>query len=671
MAVAAPTLKSRLASQGPSLLAAGLTVLLVLLALMQHRWLVQVSEAERERARAHVRSAAAAFARDFNEPLSRLAFDFLPLFQLPQGEAALAELLAGRLERWRSTTTDPDLVKNLWILDPAEGATSGLRRLDEKTSTFEPVSVVPPQLKGLVGRMADLAEAETGEDGSPGRFLRRIYENGELEPLDEKIPALLLPLPRRGLEQIVFLPSGSAARNEPPRLSGNAPAWLILELDREVLQKRRLTRLAAEYFPEPGFGLRVVSKTDPASRIFEAGRALPTDGKIEAEADLFGPLVFARPAPTGPAFEIPPPIRSVPAPPAPPPPVDPPEQIEPPEPERLPTATRAPAPPASPAPPSPRSAPLPAAADRLFWVSRFDAPGSPLSQGRWRLQVFHEAGSLDAAVDAAQRRNLSIAFGILLVLGASILFLAKAAGKAQDLARRQMELVAGVTHELLTPLAAMKSAGQNLRDGVVQEGPKVARYGELIVQESDRLSGLVGQVLLWAGLSSHDTGGLRRERLDPAELAQAALEELKPGLETAHFEVELLTEDDLPSLDGDRAALRQALGNLIANAIKYGRPAAGPPWLQVAVRPDKGGRQVVFAVADRGEGIAADDLPHLFEPFYRGRKVVASTLAGAGLGLALVRRIAEAHGGEIRVQTAVGRGTTFSLCLPAAAGDPP
>lgn len=613
-------LNTLLKNKGPYLLAAGLTGLLVFLAFLQHRWLVQVSEAERERARAHVRSAAAAFARDFNEPLSRLAFDFLPLFQLPQDEAALAELLAGRLERWRSTTIDPDLVENLWILDPADPSAVGLRRLDEKTSAFEPVPVVPPQLQGLVGRMA--------------------------EPLDEKIPALLLPLPRRGL-------------------SGNAPAWLVLELDREVLQERRLARLAAEYFPEASFGLRVVSKADPSQRIFEAGQALPKDGNIEAEADLFGPLVFARPpAPVGTPFEIPPP-----------PPVDPPEQVDPPEPERAPLATSAPAPPATPATPSPPSAPFPPVADRLLWVSRFDAPGSPMSQGRWRLQVFHEAGSLDAAVDAAQRRNLSIAFGILLVLGSSILFLAKAAAKAQGLARRQMELVAGVTHELLTPLAAMKSAGQNLRDGVVQEGPKVVRYGELIVTESDRLSGLVGQVLLWAGLASQDIGGLRRERLDAAELAKAALEELKPGLETAHFEVELLTEDDLPGLSGDAAALRQALGNLIANAIKYGRPAAGPPWLQVTVRRaarrEKGGRQVVFTVADRGEGIAAEDLPHLFEPFYRGRKVVASTLAGAGLGLALVRRIAEAHGGEIRVESVPGRGTTFTLSLPAATGDLP
>ena len=651
--------KTLLKNKGPYLLAAGLTGLLVLLAFLQHRWLVQVSEAERERARAHVRSAAAAFARDFNEPLSRLAFDFLPLFQLPQDQAALAELLAGRLERWRSTTTDPDLMKSLWILDLNEEATFALRRLDEKTSAFEPMATVPPQLQGLVSRLTDRAAADAGDDGSapPGRFLRRLYENGELEPLDEKIPALLLPLPRRGQ-------------------TGSAPAWLFLELDREVLQERRLARLAAEYFPEASFGLRVVSKADPSQPIFEAGQTLPKDGKIEVEAELFGPLVFARPpAPAGPVFEIPLAMRSAPAPAAPLPPVDPPEQVDPPGPDRAPLATSAPAPPATPATPSPPSAPFPPPADRLFWTSRFDAPGSPMGEGRWRLLVFHEAGSLDAAVDAAQRRNLSIAFGILLVLGSSILFLAKAAAKAQDLARRQMELVAGVTHELLTPLAAMKSAGQNLRDGVVQEGPKVVRYGELIVKESDRLSGLVGQVLLWAGLSSQNTGGLRRERLDAVELAKAALEELKPGLETAHFEVELLTESDLPSLSGDAAALRQALSNLIANAIKYGRPAAGPPWLQVtvrrAVRREKGGNQVVFTVADRGEGIAAEDLPHLFEPFYRGRKVVASTLAGAGLGLALVRRIAEAHGGEVRVESVPGRGTTFTLCLPAASGDLP
>jgi signal transduction histidine kinase len=210
----------------------------------------------------------------------------------------------------------------------------------------------------------------------------------------------------------------------------------------------------------------------------------------------------------------------------------------------------------------------------------------------------------------------------------------------------------------------MKSAGQNLRDGVVQEAPKVSRYGELIVNESDRLSGLVGQVLSWAGMGSQATAA-RRERVSPAQIAREALEDQRPGLETADFGIVLEAPEDLPALWADPAALRQALGNLIANAIKYGKPAEGRPWLRLAAFLEKGGRRVVFTVADRGPGIAAEDLPHLFEPFYRGRRVVASNLAGAGLGLALVRRIAENHGGELAVSQA-GGGATFSLVLPAA-----
>lgn len=706
MAAATPTQSSRLQGKGPYLLAAGLTALLLLLAFLQHHWLVQVSEAERDRARAHVRSAAAAFTRDFNEPLNRLAFDFLPLFQIPRDERSLAELLAGRLERWRSTASEPALVKTLWILHRGEGAPVGLRRLDEKAAAFEPIPVLPEHLIQLVGRINELMGS--GERGlAPGRGLRRWIESGELEILDDDIPALVLPLPGRGLETFVFAPEGALPRGPArPAEGGGGLAWLILELDRQVLLEGSLPRLAAEYFPERAFGLRIVKKADPTWLIFEAGHAMPKAATIEVEAELFGPLVFVRPprAVERP-FEIPAP-RSRPEPPEPPLPVDPPEKTEPlqraaapppfarngsadPIAVELPRAPapRAPAPPepppvaewthradpvatTTPAPASPPAAPLPPGADRLLWFSRVE-PGSPMNEGRWQLQVFHQAGSLDAAVDAAQRRNLGLAFGILLVLGTSMLFLAKAASKAQELARRQMELVAGVTHELLTPLAAMKSAGQNLRDGVVQEPPKVARYGELIVKESDRLSSLVGQVLLWAGLSSEGTGGRRREKIEPRALAAAVLEEQKPGLETANFEVELVAEDDLPPLDGDPLALRQALGNLVANAIKYGRPATGRPWLQIAVRREKGGRQVVFTVADHGEGIAAADLPHLFEPFYRGQKVVASTLAGAGLGLALVRRIAEAHGGEIRVDTGVGRGATFFLSLPVATQESP
>jgi len=670
-------------SYAPPALAATLSVLLLVLAFLQHRWLVQVSEAERDRAHAHVESAAVAFAREFNEPLSRLAFDFLPLFHPPGGDreeqGPLAALLMNRLERWRGTAAEPELLQAVWVVSRPEQQPErlDLRRLEEAAGRLTGPMAWPPELAPLGER---LRRQDPVPPGWPFRQ-RRASAGGEM--LDETIPALVVPLFDRLPDVLESRPlGGEAPRRAMWRGNGR---WLVLQLDRRVLAERILPELAERHLSGDGFGLRIVSKASPAEIVFASGRPMPADATIETTADLFGPLFFSR------SFRLPLP-GGVPPPPEPAAPVAPPEPPEPPTPpraaapaaplQRLPAAPLAapalpPAPPAAPAPaPAPPSpATLAGDAQRggsLMYFGRGEEPGGPveLGDGRWRLEVFHEEGSLDLAIDHAQRRNLSVAFGILLVLGLSMLFLARAARRAQELARRQMELVAGVTHELLTPLAAMNSAGQNLRDGVVKEPLKVSRYGELIVKESDRLSDLVGQVLLWAGLSSHEAARSHRETIEARQLIEEALEDLRPALETANFEIALALAPDLPPFEGDKASLRKALGNLIANAVKYGRKPESRPHLQLSARLEKNGRRLAIAVADRGPGIAAEDLPHLFEPFYRGRKVVASNLAGAGLGLALVRRIAQAHGGELRAGGVPGAGAVFTLFLPLPAGGP-
>ena len=112
---------------------------------------------------------------------------------------------------------------------------------------------------------------------------------------------------------------------------------------------------------------------------------------------------------------------------------------------------------------------------------------------------------------------------------------------------------------------------------------------------------------------------------------------------------------------GDATALRSALQNLISNAIKYGGEA---PWVRVSVKPTSS-KSVRITVADRGLGIAAEDRKHIFEPFYRGREAVSRQIQGSGLGLHLVRRIIEAHGGQVSVQSELGQGSTFTIDLPA------
>ena len=123
-------------------------------------------------------------------------------------------------------------------------------------------------------------------------------------------------------------------------------------------------------------------------------------------------------------------------------------------------------------------------------------------------------------------------------------------------------------------------------------------------------------------------------------------------------------------MQGDATALRSALQNLISNAVKYGGDAR---WVRVTAQ--KGAERgpaanVVFTVEDRGLGIDADDRRHIFEPFYRGREAVSRQIKGSGLGLNLVQRIAEAHGGRVAVTSEPGKGSTFTITLPGVP-DPP
>jgi signal transduction histidine kinase len=137
--------------------------------------------------------------------------------------------------------------------------------------------------------------------------------------------------------------------------------------------------------------------------------------------------------------------------------------------------------------------------------------------------------------------------------------------------------------------------------------------------------------------------------------------------------VEVAIADNLPNVVGDVSALKSALQNLISNAVKYGGPAR---WLRVSatragLEPGAGNREPVrFTVEDRGMGINADEQKSIFEPFYRGRDAVSQQIQGSGLGLNLVMRIAEAHGGRVSVASEPGKGSIFTLALPAAAHEP-
>jgi signal transduction histidine kinase len=275
----------------------------------------------------------------------------------------------------------------------------------------------------------------------------------------------------------------------------------------------------------------------------------------------------------------------------------------------------------------------------------------------WRLLVRHHGAPLAEVIAAERRRDMALASLVLLLLAAVAIALALAARRADQLRQQQLEFVAGITHELNTPLAALGAAGQNLADGVAVD---TVRYGEAIVKETRRLIDLVDQVLQFGGLES--VGAPALGRAAPRAAIDDALAQCRWMAEERGVVVECNAAEDLPAVRGDAASVTRAVQNLVANAIRHGGDGK---W--VGVRAGREDGFVAITVEDRGPGIAPADLPHLFEPFYRGRN---AQTRGSGIGLAIVDRIARAHGGRVSVARRRESGAAFTLRLPVAETPP-
>ncbi len=227
-----------------------------------------------------------------------------------------------------------------------------------------------------------------------------------------------------------------------------------------------------------------------------------------------------------------------------------------------------------------------------------------------------------------------------MVLAASVALLLRANHRATSLARRRLELIAGVTHELNTPIAAMSAAADNLADGVVQDPKKVAQYGALIRAEGDRLRRLVAQTLELSSLESGAQAFVLAS-VDLEELADAAV--VAAHHSAPELEVELDVPEDLPAIAADRDAIERVVVNLLVNAAKY----AGGKAILSAKRE---GQRIRIAVSDQGPGIPRGERAEITEPFRRGSH--ASTQAkGSGLGLHLVQRLLKRHASELELES--------------------
>jgi signal transduction histidine kinase len=647
------------------LLVIALIALLPVLALLQYRWLGQVSQAERERMQANLRQAISQFRQGFDGELSRI---FLHFQSAPTGPIDRIETYYNeRMTAWRSSSPYPHLVSEVYWLDCARPECQ-LARFDSTTRHLT-TSDWPPEFVAWRNRLQATANrpaqsiqtiledirkgrAEPGTNGivirrkglEPSQRKQGSTEDSAAEKTSQQVIALLgqtvahmPPSYERVLEDgpaiiIPVLDSSEMVLPSDPGLSV-ARGYVLVKLDLDYLKASFVPALVERYFhTDSGFDyqIAVLSRRDPSQVIYRSSPNVTTS--IAESSDGSSGILAVRPEDFGSLLAEKALIRK------------------------------------GSSPGAASTEPNPADRFTMRVFSRGSTEGQrnrvvPDIEGYWQIFLKHKAGSLEAAVSQARRRSLAISFGVLLLLGASIGLLLVSTRRAQRLAQQQMEFVAGVSHELRTPLAVIRSAAENLADGYIGTPEHIQRYGALIRDEGRRLTEMVEQVLEVAGIQS----GRRAYQLRPVNtrhLIEQAISACDLLITEGHLQVETDIESELPWVAADPPALSRAIQNLISNAAKYSGESR---WIGIRAGTEntENGVGVSITVENRGIGILPGDLPHIFEPFFRGRDVVSAQIHGSGLGLNLVKHIIESHGGRVSVESAPGGKTAFTLHLPA------
>jgi two-component system phosphate regulon sensor histidine kinase PhoR len=231
--------------------------------------------------------------------------------------------------------------------------------------------------------------------------------------------------------------------------------------------------------------------------------------------------------------------------------------------------------------------------------------------------------------------------------------------EVRTLQTMRREFVGNVSHELRTPLAGMKAIVETLRDGALDDKTVAADFLNRLDTEVDGMAQMVAELI---ELSRIETGGINL-KLEPVSLSGLAAEvvaRLSPQAERQQVSLSTLPPTELPAVLADRERIRQVIVNIVHNAIKF-----TPPGGHVTVSTSQRDRTIVLEVSDTGIGISADDLPHIFERFFKADRSRATS--GSGLGLAIAKHTVQSHSGNIWVRSEPGKGSTFSFSLPIEA----
>jgi len=595
-------------------------LLTVLAGVLQYRWIKGVSDADRQQRREVRERTLRNFSGDFRDTLLRL----LPFFRPPPDErndAAFEPYMIEITRRWHSTSDRPQLLASISIGTQSD--------------------------KGVVFRRLQTGDNQFKTEDWPNEFVvyRRVMEerlrlpggqpplfpNGFTFEFFKGRPVLIFPLVTGAQPTPEWQRPGGAMTKSPPSqqpleprnllqslkpapLQGSAHVlrgWCFLEVDEDYLRQYLLPELVARHY---GTGDRyqvAVVASYPLSMIYGSDPTLTIGSLSQVNAGIVLLDASMQQSRQGP-------------------------------------------PPPQPFVSGPQGVPL----------AEIGGNRGGDDDRAWLLVVKNKAGSLEVLVENARQHTLGFSFIILVLSAGSSVMLMLATVRARRLAQQQMEFVAGVSHELRTPLTVIQSTSYNLSQGTIQDPTRVQQYGDVIQREARRLINQIERMLSFAGIQSG------RRVYDPqpsnvTEIAERSLAEYAASFAEDGWQIEQHFAEDLPLVLTDGPALESALKNLFENALKY---AARGKWLSVSASAAQGakGREVQITVADHGPGIAPQDLPHIFEPFYRGQSVDGATTSGAGLGLCLVQRNLRAQGGRVTVQSAPGNGTSFTLHLPVS-----
>jgi signal transduction histidine kinase len=609
----------------------GMALLWVIVAVLQYRWASQLSAATEGRIGSNLQSLMTRWQRDLYDELSAICIalqvgpdsgahdawnDYLQRYAEWNQDAARSEGAEGAYP-------NPDLVREIYDWQTSGPGKAKLLRLNPKAKTLDTV-IVPRDLEMLFVRLQENSsnlraamrawefgtssenESEARNHGVGTASLRTNALAGW--QLDEGIPALVHPVVHHAD------PFNSQTLVDRARVD-----WLVVVLDSRVIRNRILPELASRHFGGPEgleYELVVVASDDKPRIIYSSDSTIRIDdvGSFDSVMNIFGPSSNNIKGEFWQAVKHSPNLSG------------------------------------------------------QDWRN-FSAPGwFPVFQygpddEPWALILRHRTGPVTTIAKSMWHRDLLTGGIALFLLAIGMFLIIFASQRAHRLAKLRLDFVGSVSHELLTPLAAIYCSGENVRDGLAQTKTASVEQGSIITGQARQLIDLVKQILLFASTEN----GMNPYTFRPLQVL-GILEDVRKNVavlvEGTGFTVEQHVQEGLPHVMGDLSALSHCLQNLIVNAVKY---SGGNRWVGISASVHPAGRhhrEVWISVKDHGSGIGSSDLPHIFEPFYRSAKVVDAQIHGTGLGLAVAKRLAEGMRGRLSVTSEVDVGSTFTLHLP-------